>query len=111
MTRHATPYGAFEIASMPSQPQIGICHGFFVDVSKRGQGLAHNLKQTQFDALDSGMYDYGMCTCDAANAAQQAVLKRAGWHLLDEFSNRKTGGHTQIWGSPVKHDKAPRHGI
>lgn len=101
MTRHATPYGAFEIASMPSQPQIGICHGFFVDVSKRGQGLAHNLKQTQFDALDSGMYDYGMCTCDAANTAQQAVLKRAGWHLLDEFSNRKTGGTTQIWGRAI----------
>lgn len=28
MTRHATPYGAFEIDSMPSQPQIGLVKDF-----------------------------------------------------------------------------------
>lgn len=105
MTRHATPYGAFEIDSMPSQPQIGLCHGFFVDVDKRGQGLARHLKQAQFDALATGKYDYGMCTCDASNTAQQAVLKRAGWYLLDEFSNRKTGGTTQVWGRAIAHDE------
>lgn len=107
MTRYATTYGAFEIDSMPSQPQIGLCHGFFVDVDKRGQGLAHNLKQVQFDVLALSQYDYGMCTCDAANSAQQAVLKRAGWYVLDTFTNSKTGGHTQIWGRAIAPEETP----
>lgn len=28
--RFATQYGAYEIESVPSQPQVAICHGFFV---------------------------------------------------------------------------------
>lgn len=102
MTRHSTPFGAFEIASLPSQPQIGICHGFFVKHDLRGNGLAHQLKESQNEALKEGNYDYAICTCDGANEAQQKVLKRAGWVLLDTFKNSKTGAGTQIWGSSVQ---------
>ena len=101
MTRHATPYGAFNIEPMPSQPQIGLCHGFFVDHALRGRGLGHELKRTQHDALADGYYDYAICTCDSANTAQQRVLTVAGWQLLDHFENSRTGGKTQIWGRQV----------
>lgn len=106
MTRHATPYGAFEVDSLPSQPQIGVCHAFFVRHDRRGEGLAHTLKQAQAEALANQQYDYGLCTCDGANVAQQRVLSAAGWRMLDVFSNSKTGFVTQIWGRPIIQEAA-----
>lgn len=58
MTRHATPYGAFHIEPVPSQPQIAICHGLFVSEGMRGQGLGHMLKATQETQLKRDLYDY-----------------------------------------------------
>lgn len=99
--RTATPYGAFIIVPFPSQPQIGICHGFFVPVEKRGKGHAHILKDQQAMALSEQAYDYGICTVDGANEAQKKVLAHAKWKKLDEFKNARTGGMTEIWGSPT----------
>lgn len=79
MTRFATTYGAFEIESLPSQPQVAVCHAFFVRQNMRGQGHGHNLKAYQADALESLNYDYALCTCKGENAAQQKVLADAGW--------------------------------
>lgn len=42
--RYSTPAGAYEIDSVPSQPQVAHCHGFFVQRELRGHGLAHKLK-------------------------------------------------------------------
>lgn len=39
--RFSTPHGSYEIQSMPSQPQLAICHGFFVPVHLRCKGLAN----------------------------------------------------------------------
>jgi GNAT superfamily N-acetyltransferase len=102
MSRVSTPYGAFEIESLPSQPQIGVCHAFFVRHDMRGRGLAHNLKSHQEQALINWNYDYGLCTCDGGNAVQQRVLESAGWKRLDTFVNSKTGGATQLWGKPTR---------
>lgn len=99
--KFSSPYGAFLIEPFPSQPQVGICHGFFVPVAQRGRGHGHILKDQQALELSRQSYDYGICTVDSANAAQQRVLKRAGWKMLDEFTNARTGGKTQIWGSPT----------
>lgn len=101
MTRHATPYGAFHIEPVPSQPQIAICHGLFVSEGMRGQGLGHMLKAAQEAQLKRDLYDYAICTCDGANAKQQAVLERAGWRKIDTFNNTKTGAETQVWGRRV----------
>ena len=101
MTRHDTPYGAFHIEPVPSQPQIAICHGLFVSEGMRGQGLGHMLKAAQETQLKRDLYDYAICTCDGANAKQQAVLERAGWRKIDTFNNTKTGAETQVWGRRV----------
>lgn len=106
MTRHSTTFGAFEVDSLPSQPQIGVCHAFFVRHDRRGEGLAHTLKTVQANVLAHDQYDYGLCTCDGANVAQQRVLSAAGWRMLDAFSNSKTGGVTQIWGRPITREEA-----
>jgi predicted GNAT family acetyltransferase len=44
--RFATPVGAYEIDSVPSQPQVAHCHAFFVPNDLRGRGLAHILKES-----------------------------------------------------------------
>lgn len=106
MTRYSTEYGAYIIEPMPSQPQIAICHGLFVHREMRGSGMGHELKLHQERTLVNDLYDYGVCSCDGANVAQQRVLAVAGWRRLDEFENGKTGGRTQIWGRPVSEMRA-----
>lgn len=105
-TRHTTVFGTFQIDAMPQQPQVALCHSFFVPIRMRGQKHAHQLKRQQMQFLAGENFDYAVCTVDGANAAQQAVLTKAGWSQLDEFPNSRTGGRTQIWGSPVG-DGAP----
>lgn len=98
MTRFATEDGAFEIDSLPSQCQVGICHGFYVNPDKRGQGLAHALKQEQNEVLSGLGYDYGLCTVAESNWAQKAVLEKAGWRFLDNFSSSRQNECIEIWG-------------
>jgi len=98
MARYATEYGAYELDSVPSQPQIAHCHGLFVHPAHRGKGLGHELKRDQMNLLARLGYDYATCTVDSSNDRQRAVLERAGWHLLQNIPNSRTGGITQLWG-------------
>lgn len=104
MTRYSYPEGCFYIEPVPSQPQIAHCHGFFVFHDRRGKGLAHDLKRRQMDVLRGLGYDYATCTVDSANQAQARVLLMAGWDLLAEFNNSKTGGVTELWGCSIRKD-------
>jgi hypothetical protein len=97
-----TPYGAFEIGHLPSQPQVALCHGFFVHHSKRGRGFDQQLKAYQNATLKERMYDFAICTVDGANERQKSVLTRAGWYWIASFQNSKTGGATEMWGWHVQ---------
>lgn len=100
--KFSTAYGAFEIDSMPGQPQVALCHSFFVPESHRGQGFAHALKQDQIRVLLGQQYDFAICTVAAGNDRQVAVLERAGWRvLMDGFCNSRLGGQTLIFGFDV----------
>ena len=101
MTRHSTAYGAYEIESLPSQPQIAHCHGLFVRPEHRGNGHGHALKAHQMQTLRELGYDYATCTIDAQNERQRTVLMKAGWRLLGNIQNSKTCGITQLWGWQV----------
>ncbi len=98
MTRHSAGYGAYIIEPMPSQAQLALCHGFYVQHDMRGRGLAHTLKAYQGGQLEADGYDYAICTVDGSNEAQRKVLQAAGWQKLAEFANSKTGGVTMIYG-------------
>lgn len=102
MARYSNAYGAYEIDSVPSQPQIAHCHGLFVRPTHRGQGLGHALKRDQMNMLRELGYDYATCTVDAANDRQRAVLEKAGWRHLQNIPNSKLGGITQLWGWVVQ---------
>lgn len=105
MTRYASHYGAYEIESVPGQPQIAHCHSFFVKREQRGRGYGHVLKTHQMATLYGLNYDYATCTTDASNERQRAILEKAGWSLLQNITNSRTGGITQLWGWPVKEIK------
>ena len=100
--RLSHPAGAFEIESLPSQPQVAHCHGFFVPVDLRGRGFSHTLKQHQAATLAELGYDYATCTVCSDNAAQKQVLQTAGWRMLSSFVSRKTGEPVEIWGWTVQ---------
>jgi hypothetical protein len=95
--RFATPVGAYEIDSAPSQPQVAHCHGFFVHRHLRGKGMAHRLKTQQMGTLLRLGYDFATCTVCASNAAQKKVLARAGWRSLASFVSSKTGEPVELW--------------
>lgn len=105
MTRYATHYGSYEIDSVPGQPQIAHCHSLFVKREHRGQGRGYALKGHQMVTLVQLGYDYATCTIDASNGRQRAILEKTGWHLLQNITNSRTGGITQLWGWAVKESK------
>lgn len=102
MTRHATPYGCYEIDSTPGQPQIAHCHSFFVRPEYRGNGLAHKLKAHQNSVLNRQGYDFATCTVAQGNTAQKRVLEQAGWGPLALFNNTRTGETTEVWGYEIQ---------
>lgn len=102
MTRYATPYGAYEIDSVPGQSQIAHCHSLFVKREHRGKGHGTALKAHQMNVLRELGYNYATCTIDAQNDRQRAVLEKAGWVHLSNISNSRTDGITQLWGWSVK---------
>ena len=100
--RFSTHAGAYEIESVPSQPQMAHCHGFFVPTHLRGQGNAHALKENQNRMLAALGYDFAICTVCGSNTAQKKVLSRAGWEMLTAFDSSKTGEEVELWGWRVK---------
>jgi RimJ/RimL family protein N-acetyltransferase len=101
MSRYATPFGSYHIEPMTSQPNVALCHGFFIHHTMRGRRLAHALKAHQNAQLRSEGYNYAVCTCDGANVAQHAVLAAAGWVKTGEFTSSKTGGLVLVYGWTV----------
>lgn len=100
--RRSTVYGSYAIDQMPQQPQVALCHSFFVPLRQRGRGFAHRLKTQQLQTLREEHYDYALCTVASDNAAQHAVLEKSGWVKLAEFDNNRIGGKTEIWGAKVQ---------
>lgn len=102
MTRYATTFGAYEIDSIPGQPQVAHCHSLFILPECRGRGMAHQLKQHQNNTLATLGYDFASCTVAASNTAQKRVLQQAGWVQISHFNNTRTGDKTEVWGYLVK---------
>ncbi|MBS1143393.1 MAG: hypothetical protein H6R14_799 [Proteobacteria bacterium] len=97
--RFRHPAGAFEITSLPGQPQVAICHSFFVRETDRGRGKSHEIKAQQRHTLQSLQYDYAVCTVSGNNHAQKAVLSQGGWKKLTEFYNHRNAEFTETWGT------------
>lgn len=97
MARHAMPFGAFEIDSLPGQSQVAVCHSFVVPEKFRGKGYGHRLKRQQALELDALHYDFALCTVAAGNERQKRILAKAGWRFLADFRNCRSCETTELW--------------
>ena len=107
--RYSTTYGGFEIESCPAQPQLALCHSFFVLDGYRGKGNGTHLKQHQLDILQAELYDYAICTVVGNNIRQIKILNAAGWTSLATFYSRRLGTHVHICGIHIKSNVHPQH--
>jgi len=98
MTRFATEDGAFEIDSLPSQCQIAVCHGFYVNPAARKQGFGHVLKAEQTKVLRHLNYNFAICTVVSSNVAQKKILERSGWEFMRKFYSERQDEHVEVWG-------------
>ena len=105
--RFSTLAGAYEIDSLPSQPQVAHCHAFFVPKDLRGKGRAHALKTHQNLMLAALGHDFATCTVCGSNTAQKKVLARAGWERLASFVSSKTDEVVELWGWHVIGARTP----
>lgn len=108
MTRSYCAFGAFEIDSLPGQPQVAVCHSFVVPEGTRGNGNGHALKSLQNCVLQAAKYDFAICTVAAGNAAQKRILTKAGWVRLASFRNRRSCETTELWGRAVVDYQEPQ---
>lgn len=99
--RFAMFAGAYEVGSLPSQPQVAHCHGFHVRRELRGKGYGHTLKAHQNRTLRQLGYDFAVCTVCASNTAQKRILATGGWRELAHFVSSKTGERVELWGHAV----------
>lgn len=99
MTRltHGPIHG--EITTMPGCTQVGISHAVFS--RKRGSGMAAEANKKRTDAMYEMGYDYALCTVDAANDAQIAILRKNGWECLDVFASTKTNHNVCLYGKAL----------
>lgn len=85
-----------EITTLPGCSQIGVSHAVYSKDPGKGNGKAANEARQKFMS-DMG-YDYALCTVDAANARQIAIMEKNGWTHLDGFLSSKTGHSVRIYG-------------
>ena len=83
-----------EIDNLPGCSQIAVFHSVFTrkDVVK-GKGMG---KYAHFQRIQEARllgYDSAICTVDASNSVQLAILAKNGWKEVHEFLSSKTG-HT-----------------
>lgn len=96
-TKFCGVYG--EITSLPGCAQVGVSHGVYIPVDKRGNGAGTEANRRRVTSMkvDYG-YDYALCTADLNNTAQVAVLTKTGWKQLDTFLSSNTGHTVGLFG-------------
>lgn len=92
--------GAFEIDSLPGNPQVAVSHAVYVKAKGKGHGKAQHAQR--LGQLSRLCYDYVLCTVDTANDTQVHILEQNGWTKLDSFTSSKTSHLVAIYGRRLK---------
>lgn len=87
-----------EVHSLPGCSQVAVVHAANVMPEHRSGGVGHAAHRDRLERLrDELAYDFAVCTVDAANAAQIAIVRKAGWTQVGEFVSRRTGNTVTMW--------------
>ena len=95
--RYGTPWGAFEISSMPGSPQLGVSHGLFVVGSVRGRGYGKLQHEMVLARAREMRYDALVATVREDNAAEEKILQGAGWVKVFTFTSAARDTRVGLW--------------
>lgn len=99
--RFANEFGVCEIDTLPGSPQVAVSHAVFIYPEHRGTGkgsLNHILRLKRLKEMG---YNYVLATMRAGNAAEEAILMKNGWTVLDRFVSSATQHIVILWGKAV----------
>lgn len=87
-----------EVTSLPGSSQVAVIHSALVDPRHRGEGFGTAAHKMRLEELrNTFLYDAAICTTDAANEAEIAILRKHGWQEATRFVSRKTEHVVIIW--------------
>jgi len=101
--------GFWELNPFPGCNQLIVSNHAFIYPAKRGKGLGKNQHIARLSYASSQGYDYIMCTVNADNKAEIAILEKFHWKKLDGFVNGQTGNLVFVYGrrlNPPHHTDA-----
>lgn len=90
--------GFYELNPMPGCNQVVISNHAWIAPAYRGKGYGDRAHKERLTKAKELGYDYIMCTINANNEAQRAILYNNMWYLRDGFKNKETGNDIEIWG-------------
>jgi RimJ/RimL family protein N-acetyltransferase len=100
--RYATPNGSYQLSELPGCSQVVVSHGAWVLPHLRNKGIGSSEHEARLAKMQEMNFDVGLCTVDAANVPQIAILKKYHWQCVFEFPSSKTGNTVQIWVNSVQ---------
>jgi RimJ/RimL family protein N-acetyltransferase len=89
--------GIGEIDDLQGCSQIAVFHSAFVLPEHRNKQLGLDAHLSRIEEASAHGYNCAICTVDAKNAAQVAILEKAGWHKVWDFDSSKTGHVVEVY--------------
>lgn len=87
-----------EIDNLPGCSQVAVFHSVFTrkdGIKGQGAGQYAHFQRIQEARLLG--YDSAICTVDATNSVQLAVLAKNGWKEVHSFNSSKTGHNVKLF--------------
>lgn len=86
------------ISEMPGST-ICISHGVYS--SNPGQGHGTRANAARLEKMKALGFEYAICTVDANNRPQRAIMNKNGWKWLAGYKSEKTGHTVYLFGHPL----------
>lgn len=90
--------GFYEINSLPGCPQVAVSNQAFIGPQYRKQGYGTRYHEQRLKEMKELGYNYVICTVNADNTPQLAILKKFDWKELSRFKNVQTSHDVILFG-------------
>lgn len=102
--RYKSFSGFYEINPFPGCNQICVSNHAFIPPDSRGKGLGSKQHLERLVEMKELGYDASLCTVNATNLAEIAILTRNGWMMVFTFMNRETQNQVELWARVIAND-------
>lgn len=102
--RFANFYGFCEISSLPGCPQVAVSTSACIYPALRRRGHGRGNHRLRLERMQQLGYDMAICTVNATNKAEIAILDAEGWTLAVQFPSTNTGHDIRLyWRQILRH--------